>query len=193
MGFVQQDTPFLEYLTVRETLRFAARLRLPENVPRATKLAIVEDVIADLDLAACANTLVGRGGESGGISGGERRRLALGMELLFNPQILLVDEVGGVRQVGESSQRLGERQAASRRSPAASMLHQLCGSSLFSRSWRWKVGFLYNPGPSRPSRRCCCRQDRPLHHPPAAGRRPHTVQPRLHPDGRRGKPSSDAP
>jgi ABC-type nitrate/sulfonate/bicarbonate transport system ATPase subunit len=94
MGYVQQDTPFLEYLTVRETLRFAARLRLPDGVPRATKFAIVEDVISDLDLGACASTLVGRVGEAGGISGGERRRLALGMELLFNPHVLLVDEVG---------------------------------------------------------------------------------------------------
>lgn len=99
LGYVQQDTPFLEYLTVRETLRFAARLRLPEDVPHREKLNIVEDVIADLDLVACANTFVGRSGEAGGISGGERRRLALGMELLFNPHILLVDEVRKERQL----------------------------------------------------------------------------------------------
>jgi ABC-type multidrug transport system ATPase subunit len=96
MGYVQQDTPFLEYLTVRETLRFAVRLRLPEEVSRSSKFSIVEDVIADLDLGACANTLVGRAGEAGGVSGGERRRLALGMELLFNPHVLLVDEVSGI-------------------------------------------------------------------------------------------------
>jgi ABC-type multidrug transport system ATPase subunit len=92
-GYVTQDAPFFDSLTVRETLSYAAALRLPEAVPAATRAALVDALLADLDLTRCAHTFVGKPAEPGGISGGERRRLTLAMELTFNPPLLLCDEV----------------------------------------------------------------------------------------------------
>lgn len=92
-GYVTQDAPFFDSLTVRETLMYAARLRLPESVPRVEKERLVDTIISELGLGSCANTFVGKAAEPGGISGGERRRLTLGMELTFNPYLLMCDEV----------------------------------------------------------------------------------------------------
>jgi len=64
------------------------------------KLELVELVLLELGLKECAETRVGDpgGGESGsggirGISGGERRRVSAGVQLLTNPKMLLCDEV----------------------------------------------------------------------------------------------------
>lgn len=93
LGYCAQDTPFLAYLTPRETLRYAARLRLPRDMSGADKRARVERVLRQLDLLGCADTRVGTAGEAGGISGGERRRLGLAAELLYDPRLLLADEI----------------------------------------------------------------------------------------------------
>lgn len=68
-----QDDFLLPYLTVRETLSFAAALRLPASVSAETKAAIVEQTITELGLRGCADVLVG-GPFRKGISGGEKRR-----------------------------------------------------------------------------------------------------------------------
>ena len=77
VAFVPQDAPFFAKLTVRETLVFIAGL---EDTGRPSKER-VEDVIRRLGLGGCADSVVG--GDGGrGISGGERRRLAIACELL---------------------------------------------------------------------------------------------------------------
>lgn len=91
VGYVTQDSAFFSSLTVRETLRYAARLRLPEEMAVEEKYRRVEDVIEQLDIGSCADSRVGDGSQ-GGISGGERRRLAIGVELLFDPACIMLDE-----------------------------------------------------------------------------------------------------
>jgi ABC-type multidrug transport system ATPase subunit len=91
-GFATQEAPFLEFLTVQETLRYAALLRLPNSLSPAAKTARVDAVIRELDLDKCRHTFVGKQDGTGGISGGERRRLILAMELLYDPMVLLCDE-----------------------------------------------------------------------------------------------------
>ena len=76
---------------MRETLLFSARLRLPADTPPAARRARVDAVVRTLGLRACADTRVGSG-LARGISGGERKRLALGVELVINPPLLFLDE-----------------------------------------------------------------------------------------------------
>ena len=66
---------------MRETLRFAAIIKLPSSVSRERKLAKVEELLKMLGLKECADGLVG-GELLKGISGGERRRLSLACEMV---------------------------------------------------------------------------------------------------------------
>nr|XP_009406087.1 PREDICTED: ABC transporter G family member 25-like isoform X1 [Musa acuminata subsp. malaccensis] len=90
-GFVTQDDVLYPHLTVRETLVFCAMLRLPRTVEKTDKVASAEAVIAELGLSKCADTSVG-GPFVRGISGGERKRVCIGHEMLVNPSLLLLDE-----------------------------------------------------------------------------------------------------
>lgn len=93
VSFVQQDDDYhLPALTVRETLRYAAILRLPHTMSKRSKLGRAEEMIRMFGLNDCANTLVG-GPLLKGISGGEKRRLSLAVEMLNDPAVLIVDEV----------------------------------------------------------------------------------------------------
>ncbi|KAJ3387184.1 hypothetical protein HDU92_002060 [Lobulomyces angularis] len=91
ISYLRQDIIMIPYLTVRETLLFAAKLRLNSNIPAAKKLEIVEETILELGLSSCANSFIGNEWRSG-ISGGEKRRVALAIQLLQNPSILFCDE-----------------------------------------------------------------------------------------------------
>ncbi|KII94351.1 hypothetical protein PLICRDRAFT_132994 [Plicaturopsis crispa FD-325 SS-3] len=91
IGYVRQDDFLIPCLTVRETLAFAAALRLPASVPPATRHAIVEQTLSELGLAAVADVIVG-GAFRKGISGGERRRLSIGCILVTLPSVLVLDE-----------------------------------------------------------------------------------------------------
>ncbi|WIA19845.1 hypothetical protein OEZ85_005749 [Tetradesmus obliquus] len=91
VGFVLQDDVLYESLTVKETLSYAALLRLPAGMSRADKLGRVEQVVDALGLRKSKNTIIG-GFFRRGISGGERKRVSIGHELLINPAILLLDE-----------------------------------------------------------------------------------------------------
>ncbi|KAF9332480.1 hypothetical protein BGZ91_011691 [Linnemannia elongata] len=100
VGYLQQHDFLMPFLTVRETLTYAAHLRLPRTMTKQKKQELVELVLLELGLKDCADTRVGDpgGGESGsggirGISGGERRRVSAGIQLLTNPKMLLCDEV----------------------------------------------------------------------------------------------------
>lgn len=81
----------LQSLTVWETLSYAAALRLPRHMTAAQRAERVEAVLAALGLAKCRDTIIG-GFFRRGISGGERKRVSIGHELLINPAILMLDE-----------------------------------------------------------------------------------------------------
>ncbi|CAL4985542.1 unnamed protein product [Urochloa decumbens] len=90
-GFVAQDDILHPHLTVRETLLYCAMLRLPRAAPLSTKASAADAVIAELGLTACADTIVGNAFVRG-VSGGERKRVSIGHELLVNPSLLVLDE-----------------------------------------------------------------------------------------------------
>ncbi|KAF9551145.1 hypothetical protein EC957_010031 [Mortierella hygrophila] len=91
VGYVTQEDDFIETLTVLETLTFAAKMRLPRAMSTKDKLARVDDVMEELNLTHIKNTKVG-GAVIRGISGGEKRRVTIGIELLSSPSVLLLDE-----------------------------------------------------------------------------------------------------
>ncbi|KZV99169.1 hypothetical protein EXIGLDRAFT_699586 [Exidia glandulosa HHB12029] len=91
IGFVDQSDVLPASLTVREALRFAADLRLPESVPGSEKSALVFGVLTQLGLADVADSRIGSP-ERRGISGGEQRRLSIGLALVARPDVLILDE-----------------------------------------------------------------------------------------------------
>ncbi|THU89231.1 P-loop containing nucleoside triphosphate hydrolase protein [Dendrothele bispora CBS 962.96] len=91
-AYVPQTDILLPVLTVRETLSYAASLRLPPNLSALERYNLVEEVITELGLKDCADTRVGDGASHGGCSGGERRRVSIGVQLLGNPSVLFCDE-----------------------------------------------------------------------------------------------------
>ena len=91
VGFVPQQDVLPPMLTVHEALFFAARLRLPESVPDSEKSARVDDIMDKLGIAHLRHVRIGDG-EKRGISGGEMRRVSIGLELVARPDVLLLDE-----------------------------------------------------------------------------------------------------
>jgi ABC-type multidrug transport system ATPase subunit len=80
-------------LTVREAILFAARLRLPEYVTDAEKRQRADDVIEQLSLTHLRDSRIGgRTTHVQGISGGEMRRVSIGLELVSSPDVLILDE-----------------------------------------------------------------------------------------------------
>ncbi|CAG01936.1 unnamed protein product, partial [Tetraodon nigroviridis] len=90
-GYVVQEDVVMGTLTVRENLRFSAVLRLPSSVPQREKEARVNHLIKELGLTKVADTKVGTQ-VTRGISGGERKRTSIGMELIIDPSVLFLDE-----------------------------------------------------------------------------------------------------
>uniref|UniRef100_A0A3B4YFA8 Broad substrate specificity ATP-binding cassette transporter ABCG2 n=1 Tax=Seriola lalandi dorsalis TaxID=1841481 RepID=A0A3B4YFA8_SERLL len=90
-GYVVQEDVVMGTLTVRENLRFSAALRLPSSVPQSEKEARVNHLIKELGLTKVADSKVGTQ-MTRGISGGERKRTNIGMELIIDPSVLFLDE-----------------------------------------------------------------------------------------------------
>ncbi|KAL5565751.1 hypothetical protein UlMin_028915 [Ulmus minor] len=91
IGFVPQDDVVHGNLTVEENLWFSARCRLSADLPKAEKVLVVERVIECLGLQAVRDSLVGTV-EKRGISGGQRKRVNVGLEMVMEPSLLILDE-----------------------------------------------------------------------------------------------------
>ncbi|KAL3309149.1 ATP-binding cassette sub- G member 2 [Cichlidogyrus casuarinus] len=90
-GYVVQDDIVMGTLTVRENLFFSAALRLPSTVKQEERKEKIEDVIDELGLAHVADSKIGTE-LIRGVSGGERKRTNIGMELITDPKVLFLDE-----------------------------------------------------------------------------------------------------
>ncbi|CAF3299285.1 unnamed protein product [Rotaria socialis] len=91
IGYVTQDDIISETLTVRENLLFSANVRLPSSIKANERIDRVNQIIHDLDLHSCADTLIGTDFVRG-VSGGEKKRTSIGMELVLSPNVLFLDE-----------------------------------------------------------------------------------------------------
>ncbi|XP_072988606.1 ABC transporter G family member 11-like [Typha latifolia] len=90
-AYVTQDDNLIGTLTVRETISYSARLRLPDKMPWDEKRALVEGTIVEMGLQDCADTVIGNW-HLRGISGGEKRRVSIALEILMRPRLLFLDE-----------------------------------------------------------------------------------------------------
>ncbi|XP_045811072.1 ABC transporter G family member 11 isoform X1 [Trifolium pratense] len=90
-AYVTQDDNLIGTLTVRETIWYSARLRLPDKMSRSDKRALVESTIVAMGLQDCADTVIGNW-HLRGISGGEKRRVSIALEILMRPRLLFLDE-----------------------------------------------------------------------------------------------------
>jgi len=86
VGYVPQDDIIHRDLPLVRTLRYAAQLRLPASTPPEAVNRTVDETLAALDLAERANVRVGS------LSGGQRKRASIAVELLTRPAVFFLDE-----------------------------------------------------------------------------------------------------
>ncbi|KAL5735001.1 hypothetical protein ACOSP7_032862 [Xanthoceras sorbifolium] len=91
IGFVPQDDIVHGNLTVEENFWFNAKCRLSAELAQADKVLVVERVIESLGLQTVRDSLVGTV-EKRGISGGQRKRVNVGLEMVMEPSLLFLDE-----------------------------------------------------------------------------------------------------
>jgi ABC-type multidrug transport system ATPase subunit len=89
--YVMQDDALYPLLTVRETFRYAARLRVGDHKGKAYLEELVTETIELLGLDKCADTIIGDDLHRG-VSGGEKRRVTIGCEIISSPAIIYLDE-----------------------------------------------------------------------------------------------------
>ncbi|XP_030931473.1 ABC transporter G family member 6-like [Quercus lobata] len=90
-AYVMQDDLLFPMLTVEETLLFAAEFRLPRTLSKSKKKLRVQALIDQLGLRNAAKTIIGDEGHRG-VSGGERRRVSIGIDIIHDPILLFLDE-----------------------------------------------------------------------------------------------------
>jgi ATP-binding cassette subfamily G (WHITE) protein 2 len=90
-GYVEQFDTLLALLTVEEMLLYTAELKRPMSEPLASKKAAVEDVLQALALTQCRDVKIGDPMNKG-ISGGQAKRVNIGLALVTSPRVLFLDE-----------------------------------------------------------------------------------------------------
>jgi ABC-type multidrug transport system ATPase subunit len=90
-AYVTQEDVLLGTLTVRETITYSANLRLPNTMTKGEIDDVVEATIMEMGLQECSDRVVGNW-HLRGISGGEKKRLSIALEILTRPRLLFLDE-----------------------------------------------------------------------------------------------------
>ena len=109
IGYVPQDDTLHHLLSIEEALTFAARLRLPEGHTSEEREAAISEVLDQVGLEDIRERRIGN------LSGGQRKRAAVALELISGPELLLLDEPttgldpGLERRLMELTRRLADR------------------------------------------------------------------------------------
>ena len=90
-AYVTQDDTLFTTLTVREAVYFSAQLQLPDTMSNSEKKERADFTIKEMGLQDAINTRIGGWG-SKGISGGQKRRVSICIEILTRPRLLFLDE-----------------------------------------------------------------------------------------------------
>ncbi|XP_075224132.1 ATP-binding cassette sub-family G member 1 [Lycorma delicatula] len=84
--YIQQDDRLQPLLTIQENMEVAADLKLPPTVSHEEKIAIIDEILKTLKLSESKNT------HAGLLSGGQKKRLSIALELVNNPLMMFLDE-----------------------------------------------------------------------------------------------------
>lgn len=88
-AYVMQEDILLGSATVKETLQLSAKLRLPSSISQEKKDQLVDNLIEELELSLVAHNRIGNEFIKG-ISGGEMKRVAIGVEVVTNPGLIFL-------------------------------------------------------------------------------------------------------
>jgi ABC-type multidrug transport system ATPase subunit len=84
--YILQQDIYQKYLTVREAMCYAADFKLGNDLTKSQKMEVVEEIVNLLRLEKAIDTMGNR------LSGGERKRLSIALELVNNPPVIFLDE-----------------------------------------------------------------------------------------------------
>ncbi|KAG9451473.1 hypothetical protein H6P81_011438 [Aristolochia fimbriata] len=90
-AYVTQDDTLMTTLTVKEAVYYSAQLQLPDSMSKSEKKERAETTIKEMGLQDAMNTRIG-GWASKGLSGGQKRRVSICIEMLTRPKLLFLDE-----------------------------------------------------------------------------------------------------
>mmetsp|Transcript_9496 Transcript_9496/g.15558 ORF Transcript_9496/g.15558 Transcript_9496/m.15558 type:complete len:916 (-) Transcript_9496:66-2813(-) len=127
VGFVPQDDVLYPDLTVEEALTFSASWRLPRHMTVEERRKVVHDTLRTLDLEKIRDRRIGDVKQRS-ISGGERKRTSIGMELVSLPDVLVMDEpTSGLDSAGTYQLMLMLKRVAERGVSVVTVIHQPSG------------------------------------------------------------------
>ena len=86
-----QDDTLMTTLTVKEVVYYSAQLQLPNSMSKAEKKVRAETTIKEMGLQDSMDTRIGGWGKKG-LSGGQKRRVSICIEILTRPKLLFLDE-----------------------------------------------------------------------------------------------------